>query len=110
MKLLLDHNLSPRLVAKLSPVFAGIRHVREENLQSASDNEVWEFALRNGCVIVSKDSDFHQLAFLHGPPPKVIWIRLGNCRTSEIEALLIQSAQQINEFVHDRESAFLVVE
>ena len=24
-----------------------------------------------------KDEDFHRLTVLHGPPPKVIWIRLG---------------------------------
>lgn len=110
MKLLLDHNLSPRLVAKLSAAFPGIIHVRDVGLEAASDEAVWEFALRNDCAIVSKDSDFHQLAFLQGPPPKVIWIRLGNCSTSEIEALLLHSAEQIHGFIQDEESAFLIAE
>lgn len=110
MKLLLDHNLSPRLVAKLTAAFPDTIHVRDVDLEAASDKAVWDFALGNDCVIVSKDSDFHQLAFLQGPPPKVIWIRLGNCSTSEIEALLLQSAEQIRAFILDEESAFLIAE
>jgi predicted nuclease of predicted toxin-antitoxin system len=50
------------------------------------------------------------LAFLHGPPPKVIWVRLGNGKTSEIETLLLQSSEQISEFIQHEESAFLIVE
>jgi predicted nuclease of predicted toxin-antitoxin system len=33
---------------------------------------------------VSKDTDFHQRSFLFGGPPKVVWIRLGNCSTEDI--------------------------
>lgn len=110
VKLLLDHNLSPRLVSRLSPVFPGTIHVRDVDLQSAPDQSVWDFALRHGSTIVSKDSDFHQLAFLKGPPPKVIWVRLGNCSTKDIEAILLRSAGQIQDFILDEESAFLIVE
>ena len=37
---------------------------------------------------MTKDEDFHRLSVLHGPPPKVIWIRLGNCSTDEVIRLL----------------------
>ena len=110
MKLLLDHNPSPRLVSKLAADFPEMLHVRDVALQSAPDETVWDFAIQNDCTIVSKDSDFHQLAFLKGPPPKVIWIRLGNCSTSDIEALLRGSVEQIRRFIADQESAFLIVE
>ena len=110
MKLLLDHNLSPRLVSKLAADFPETLHVRDVDLQSAADEAVWDFALQHGCTIVSKDSDFHQLAFLKGPPPKVIWIRLGNCSTLDIASLLRRSAEQIGRFIADKESAFLIIE
>ena len=29
-------------------------------------------------------ADFRQMSFLFGAPPKVVWIRLGNCSTEEI--------------------------
>lgn len=59
MNLLLDHNLSPRLVSKLSDDFPGTIHVRDIELQSAPDEVVWDFAIEHNCAIVSKDSDFH---------------------------------------------------
>lgn len=37
-----------------------------------------EYAHRHGYVLVSKESDFNDLAFVHGPPPKVIGLRVGN--------------------------------
>ncbi|MGD9794259.1 MAG: DUF5615 family PIN-like protein [Acidimicrobiia bacterium] len=37
--------------------------------------------------IVSKDSDFRQLAFLYGPPPKVVWLQVANASTTEPESL-----------------------
>jgi predicted nuclease of predicted toxin-antitoxin system len=56
-------------------------HVTEVGLDTATDAEVWTYAGEHGFVIVSKVSDFRQLAFLHGPPPKAIRVRLGNATT-----------------------------
>jgi predicted nuclease of predicted toxin-antitoxin system len=47
-----------------------------------------EYAAREGFVIVTKDSDFSDLCILLGFPPKVIWIRRGNCSSADIEAIL----------------------
>ena len=75
MKLLLDENLPARLASSLAEVFPGSTHVTEVGLSSASDEEVWQFAREEGLTLVSKDSDFHQMSFLRGFPPKVVWIR-----------------------------------
>lgn len=88
MKLLFDENLSPRLVAELSTEFPGSAHVHDVGLGSATDAVVWDYARANGFVIVSKDSDFADLSVLYGAPPKVVWIRRGNCTTAAIAALL----------------------
>jgi len=84
-------------------------HVREVGLAKADDATVWDHALENELVIVSKDADFHQRSFLSGPPPKVIWIRLGNCTTGDIERLLRDQAAEILAFADDPETAFLAL-
>jgi len=58
---------------------------------------------------VTKDEDFHRLSVLHGPPPKVIWIRLGNCSTDEVIRLLRRRRGEIERFVAHKEAAFLAL-
>ena len=84
MKLLLDQNLAPRLVAALAALYPDSKHVRDVGLAAANDDDVWRYAAAGGFTIVSKDADFHERSFVLGPPPKVIWIRRGNCSTTEI--------------------------
>jgi len=110
MKLLFDENLSPKLVYKFFDLYPGSIHVRDIGMKSADDIEVWEYAKRNNFIIVSKDSDFHQLSFVLGFPPKVIWIRKGNCITKEIEKILSTQKSIIEGFIKNTESSFLVLE
>ncbi len=110
MKLLLDQNLSPRLIRDLVDLFPESAHVRELNLQSASDIELWSYAAQHGFVIVSKDADFHQMSFLYGHPPKVVWIRRGNCSTAEIHRIIRERCGELVAFQADPEGAFLALE
>lgn len=50
--------------------------------------EIREYAKKNGFIIVTRDADFSDLCLLKGFPPKVIWIRRGNCNTADIEKIL----------------------
>lgn len=109
MKLLFDQNLSFRLTSHLEELFPGSLHVKDIGMEKASDSEIWEYAKKHELIIVSKDSDFHQKSFLYGPPPKVIWIEKGNCSTKEIIKILEVSFGQIELFVNDGESAFLIL-
>lgn len=109
MKLLLDANLSPRLAAALQDLFPGTAHVREFGLQSVDDEPIWRYAIEHGFAIASKDSDFRQRSFVLGAPPKVIWIRCGNCSTDEIERLIRARHPDIDTFEQDAEETFLVV-
>jgi predicted nuclease of predicted toxin-antitoxin system len=70
---------------------------------------VWESAKQQGFMIVSKDSDFHQRSFVFGFPPKVIWIQLGNCTTTEVEQVIRKDFDAIKAFYEDTEAAFLVL-
>ncbi|WP_457597347.1 DUF5615 family PIN-like protein [Hydrogenimonas sp.] len=58
-------------------------------------------------AIVTKDSDFNDLAILGGLPPKVIWIRVGNCRVDEIVAILRGKKDTITGFLEDDDSVIL---
>ncbi len=107
MKLLFDENLSPKLVGALSDVYPGSSHVRDVGLARADDELVWSYAKTHGLAIVSKDADFHQRSFVYGAPPKVVWIRRGNCSTTDVERLLRRHQSDLLVFERDAESAFL---
>lgn len=109
MKLLFDENLSHRLAEKLTDLFPGSTHVRLVGLESAEDPGVWELAVKDDFVIVSKDSDMHDRSLLFGFPPKVIWVRLGNCSTRQVEALIRLESSKIIEFVEDDFASFLTL-
>jgi len=68
---------------------------------NAPDFEIWEFAKKNGLVIVTQDSDFNDLNSLYGFPPKIIWIRTGNLKTMEIADILRNYSKDIDNFIDD---------
>ena len=98
MKLLFDENLSYRLVKTLTDIYPGSVHPRDCGLRGASDDEIWRYARENGFVIVSKDSDFSQRSALLGTPPKVIWLRVGNCTTERAEFVLRNAVERLRAF------------
>lgn len=108
MRLLFDQNLSRRLVGALQDVFPASQHVTALGLDTATDREIWDYAGEHGYVIASKDSDFRQLAFLHGPPPKVVWLRVGNASTATVLRTLRDHTQVIEAFALSEDEALLV--
>lgn len=88
MKLLLDQNLSHRLVDCLGDLFPGSTQARLVGLDRAPDAELWDFAGREGYAIVSRDVDLAEMAALRGRPPLVIRLRGGNSSTAAVEEVL----------------------
>ena len=107
MKLLFDQNLPPRLVNLLSDLFPNSSHVYHLGLDRVSDDELWHYARDNAFVLVTKDADFSDMSALKGFPPKVIWIRIGNCTTVQIEALLRSHFADIEEMKENPQSGIL---
>jgi predicted nuclease of predicted toxin-antitoxin system len=101
MKLLFDENLSPKLPQRLIDIFPGSLHVRDVGMKATIDPIVWDYAKEHDLMIVSKDSDMHDLSLVLGNPPKVIWLRLGNCSTSQVEVLLRRDFNAIELFYKD---------
>lgn len=109
MKLLFDENLAARLAVELSDLYPDSSDVKTLSLHGMSDKAIWDVAGKEGYVLVTKDEDFHRLSVLYGPPPKVVWIRLGNCTTDDVRDLLRASADEIEAFEQDLEAAFLAL-
>lgn len=109
MKLLFDENLSPKLSNRLSDLFPNSLHVRDVGMKATTDSVVWDYAKENDFMIVSKDADMHDLSLVLGNPPKVIWLRLGNCSTSQIEKLLHRNFKTIKLFYEDENLSLLAL-
>lgn len=109
MKLLLDENLSFRMLGGLVDLFPDSAHVKDFGLMTVDDHVIWNFAKDNGFAILSKDDDFHQRSFLLGHPPKVIWLRLRNCSVDDATAAVRKHHQAILNFDSDSSASFLII-
>ena len=109
MKLLFDQNLSFKLCLRLADLFPDSSQVRLLGLSEADDRIIWQHAKAHGFTLVSQDSDFADLAALVGPPPKVIWLRLGNKPTNAVEHVLRDRADAIKAFEHDNTAVCLEI-
>jgi len=109
MKLLFDENLSPKLPRLLATLFPESAHVRERGLRGLPDEEVWAYARVNGFTIVSKDSDFQQRSLLYGHPPKVVWLRVGNCTRTQLVQLVTHHELHIRALENDPLESVLVI-
>jgi predicted nuclease of predicted toxin-antitoxin system len=107
--LIFDQNLSPRLVSRLADLYQNSSHVEMVGLGSSFDTDVWTYARQHGYTIVTKDADFGELLLLHGFPPKVVWIRRGNCATADIEVLLRNRFEAIEMLDDDPNTGILAL-
>jgi predicted nuclease of predicted toxin-antitoxin system len=109
VKLLFDQNLSPRLVQRLADLYPSSTHVYHIGLDRASDTVLWNHAHEHAFILVTQDADFGEMNEVRGFPPKVIWIRRGNCSTGEIESIFRQSHEAIIRLGEDPTAGILTV-
>ena len=107
MSLLLDENLSPRLLQRLSSLFPGMMRVRDVGLKQAPDEAIWGWAGRNGYTVVTTDADFALLSRRLGWPPKVIHLEECDFPLRIIEELLRRNSVRILEFEKDSNTGLL---
>ena len=67
-----------------------------------------DFARLQNLVIVTKDADFQERSLIAGAPPKVVWIRRGNCSTSDIEAILRRHSDEALQLMQGDEVALVL--
>lgn len=97
MKLLLDENLSRRLVPFLQHDYPGSNQVVLLGMESASDKEVWKKARDDDFVILTRDADFQELSLVWGQPPKVIRLKTLNQSRAATLKVLIENRDVIVE-------------
>jgi predicted nuclease of predicted toxin-antitoxin system len=90
-------------------LYPGSEHVHNVHLGSSNDGAIWDYAKQHGFAIVSKDSDFAERSVLEHDPPKIIWIRLGNCSTADVEHLLRSAHATIRTFIEENEETCLLL-
>ena len=101
MKLLLDQNISFRITTKIQDLFPGSKQVRDLGLENSKDSLIWNYAKENNYCIVTFDGDFYEIGLIKGSSPKVIWLRLGNTSTQNIETVLRKNYDLIKSFLSD---------
>jgi predicted nuclease of predicted toxin-antitoxin system len=106
---LFDQNLSRRLVGLLAVEYPGSVHVEAAGLLGADDRTIWNYAAAHSLAVVSKDTDFRDLAVQLGPPPKVVWVRVGNGPTAAVVTLLRSRLADVASFLADPTLALLIL-
>jgi predicted nuclease of predicted toxin-antitoxin system len=76
-------------------------------LERATDAEGWAYGGAHGGVTVTKGSDLNDLAVLRGPAPKVVWPRLGNGTTADLEWVLRRAHGALAAVVADATAGVL---
>ena len=109
MKLLFDHHLSPTLVARLGEIFPASNHVWYLGLHDVPDVTVWLYAREHGFIVVSKDADFSEISMELGYPPKLVWLRIKNWSTDDIDELIRTSYSRIAELHNTADRGILVL-
>ncbi len=107
MKLLLDQNLSYKLIAELESTFPGTSHVLRLGLDQSPDTEVREYSAQHEFTLLTKNTDLVDLCVLRGAPPKVLWLRVGNCNTDLIRDVLRRNESRILTFGRDNSQVVL---
>ena len=102
MNLLLDENISFKLVGRLQDIFPGIKHISDFQFNSIDDRIIFQFAKENDFAIVTFDEDYFTLSVINNFPPKIIWLRTGNISTNELEKLIRERKIIIDNFLDEK--------
>lgn len=78
MRFLIDAQLPPAFAPFLEAEGYHSRAVRDVDLRDASDSLIWDYAIREGFVVVTKDEDFPARALNQSTAPQILWLRIGN--------------------------------
>ncbi len=97
MKLLVDANLSPKVVVGLRGAGFEAVHVIDLDLVSATDNEILDRAVLDQLVVVTADSDFGMLlALRRSTNPSVVHLRhVAELTPADHSALLVANLPTI---------------
>ena len=109
MRILLDQNLSPKLIRKLADIFPGLESVYHHNLIGTADPLIFRWTQQQGIhVIINSERDFVELAERLGSLPKVICIRKCDFPSSVIEQLIRREAIRLYDFLQSDRAVLIL--
>ncbi len=109
MKLLFDENISYRIVKKIIEIYPSSTHVSNVRPIIKEDFAIFEYAHKEGFIIVTFDEDFREIQSLAGFPPKIIWLRMGNTSTLNVLSKLVNNQSEITELSENNEIGILEI-
>ena len=82
----MDNQLSRELARWLVSEGHDAEHVLDRGQGQTDDRQLWSEALAEDHIMVSKDEDFFILAMRVDDVGRLLWLRVGNCRTATLIA------------------------
>lgn len=109
MRILLDQNLSPKLIRRLADLLPSLESVYDHGLVGASDPFIFHWARQSGfAAVVSTDRDFLALVNALGTPPKVIRIERCDYPSAVLERVFRREALRIHAFLQSDRASLLL--
>lgn len=97
MKFLVDVQLPRKLAFWLQDRGYDTIHTLGHNLGQVDDRTLWEMADKENRIMISKDEDFFILAMRPKDRGSLLWLRMGNCRTTDLITKLDQHWSEIQK-------------
>jgi predicted nuclease of predicted toxin-antitoxin system len=110
MRILIDQNISFRLISRIEKVFPDAFHVKSVSLLNTNDLKIFMYARRNNFdAILTIDEDFINILLAHSVPPKIIWLRLHNASIDHQAEIILKNALTIHRFIENPDADCLEV-
>ena len=106
MNLWIDAQLSPALAPWINECFKGVNatSLKRLGLRDAADIDVFMSVRKADAVVMTKDSDFMDLLWRLGPPPRIIWLSFGNTKNVALRSILQARLPLALQLLSDHES------
>ena len=91
MKFIVDQQLPPILVKWFEERGHRAEHVFFAGLSEADDPVIWNRALAESLIIVTKDTDFAERRLRESTGPTILWLRIGNTTKQELFEIMTRT-------------------
>ncbi|UTW66119.1 DUF5615 family PIN-like protein [bacterium SCSIO 12643] len=110
MKLLIDQNISKRIIDSISDIFPGSLHITGTQLSNYSDLEVWNYALKNDFILISTDPEVFDRCVLSEDSPKTVFVFSEIMTTNKMEWALRINQEDIERFYNEDPASCLRIQ
>ena len=99
MRFIVDAQLPPALARLMAGSGLQAEHVVDVGLRDSEDSTIWQYAIEQQAVLVTKDEDFPRRLQQSKSGPTILWLRIGNTSRRALlqwfESLIPQIVQMV---------------